>query len=85
MGNLLSPQMWREKYKPRYYVPWGIILGTYVVNPIILLGIRYFLNKENKRRDALVGDKIEKFYDEHGDEIDPTFLDITDVCQPPLT
>ena len=37
LGNLISPQMWREKYKPRFYVPWGIILGTYVVIPIMLV------------------------------------------------
>lgn len=78
LGNLLSPQMWQGKYAPRYYIPWGIILGTYVVNPMILLGIRYFLNKENKRRDALGQEKLERFYDENGDEIDPTFLDVTD-------
>lgn len=49
-----------------------------MVNPMILLGIRYFLNKENKRRDALGQEKVERFYDENGDEIDPTFLDVTD-------
>lgn len=70
--------MWQGKYAPRYYIPWGIILGTYVINPVILLGIRYFLNKENRRRDALGQEKVEKFFDENGDEIDPTFLDVTD-------
>ncbi|KAK8845605.1 hypothetical protein IAR55_006321 [Kwoniella newhampshirensis] len=81
LGNLLSPQMWQAKYAPRYYIPWGIILGTYVANPLILLGIRYFLNKENKRRDRLAASgqiQVEKYVDENGDEIDPTFLDITD-------
>ncbi|WWD22552.1 hypothetical protein CI109_107045 [Kwoniella shandongensis] len=81
LGNLLSPQMWQAKYAPRYYVPWGIILGTYVVNPLILLTIRFFLNKENKRRDRLASTgqiQIEKYVDEHGNEIDSTFLDITD-------
>lgn len=79
LGNLLSPQMWQDKYAPRYYIPWGIILGTYVVTPTILLTIRYFLTRENKRRDALMaGGGIEKFYDENGDEVDATFLDITD-------
>ncbi|WVQ76152.1 hypothetical protein IAR50_005805 [Cryptococcus sp. DSM 104548] len=81
LGNLLSPQMWQSKYAPRYYLPWGIILATYVINPLILLAIRYFLNRENKRRDRLVETghmEIEKFVDEHGDEIDPTFLDMTD-------
>jgi len=80
LGNLLSPQMWQAKYSPRYYVPWGIILGTYVICPFILLTIRYRLKAENKRRDELELQGIvhEKFLDENGDEIDPTFLDITD-------
>lgn len=78
LGNLLSPQMWQAKYAPRYYIPWGIILGSYVVNPIILIAIRYYLNRENKRRDALEHEKVEKYLDENGDEIDPTFLDVTD-------
>lgn len=78
LGNLLSPQMWEEKYAPRYYVPWGIILGTFVVRPLMLLAIRYSLVQENKRRDALGYGKFEKFVDESGAEIDPTFLDITD-------
>lgn len=34
--------MWEAKYAPRYYVPWGIILGTYVVNPIILVSFLIF-------------------------------------------
>ncbi|EME82449.1 uncharacterized protein MYCFIDRAFT_40591 [Pseudocercospora fijiensis CIRAD86] len=78
LGNLLSPQMWRGKYAPRYYLPWGIILGTYVARPIMLLVMRYYMVKENQRRDALGHDKVEKFFDEHGQEVDPTFLDITD-------
>lgn len=78
LGNLLSPHMWQDKYAPRYYLPWGIILATYVINPAMLLGIRYFLNNENKRRDALGHEKVDKFYDEHGNEVDPTFVDVSD-------
>jgi hypothetical protein len=37
LGNLLSPQMWKAEYAPRYYVPWGIILATYVLCPCILV------------------------------------------------
>ncbi|RDW74873.1 membrane transporter-1 [Coleophoma cylindrospora] len=81
LGNLLSPQMWKASYAPRYYIPWGVILATYVICPCILLGIGYALWRENKRRDRLMetGEiQVEKFYDENDEEIDPTFLDITD-------
>ena len=36
-------------------MPWGVILGVASVFPaILILYIRYYLDKENKRRDALV-------------------------------
>jgi len=55
LGNILSPQLFQPQYKPRYYVPWGVILGVASVFPaILILYIRYYLDKENKRRDALV-------------------------------
>jgi len=81
LGNLLSPQMWKAEYAPRYYIPWGIILATYIICPCMLLGIGFALWRENKRRDRLLATgelHIEKFYDENDQEIDPTFLDITD-------
>jgi hypothetical protein len=77
LGNLLAPQMWRAQYAPRYYVPWGVILASYSICPLMFLGIRWGLARENKRRDAL-GLVGEKYYDENGDEIEATFLDITD-------
>ncbi|XAO26352.1 hypothetical protein I312_105189 [Cryptococcus bacillisporus CA1280] len=80
VGNLISPQIWRAQYAPRYLVPWAIILASRVISPILLLIIRYYLNKENRRRDALQAEigEAERFFDENGNEIDKTFLDITD-------
>ncbi|KIR75308.1 membrane transporter [Cryptococcus deuterogattii CA1014] len=80
VGNLISPQIWRAQYAPRYLVPWAIILASRVISPILLLIIRYYLNKENRRRDALQAEigEAERFFDENGNEIDTTFLDITD-------
>jgi hypothetical protein len=46
------------------------------------LGIAWGLRRENKRRDRLTANgeiKVEKFYDENGQEVDATFLDLTDV------
>jgi hypothetical protein len=54
LGNILSPQLFQPQYQPRYYVTWGVILGVACVFPMFLvLYIRYYLDKENKRRDAL--------------------------------
>lgn len=76
LGNLLSPQMWRAKYAPRYYLPWGIILATYVLRPVQLLVMRWLLQRENRRRDAL--SEKAAFCDEKGNDIDQTFSDVTD-------
>jgi ACS family allantoate permease-like MFS transporter len=37
LGNLLSPQMWKAEYAPRYYIPWGVILATYIICPCMLV------------------------------------------------
>lgn len=39
LGNLLSPQMWLASYAPRYYIPWGIILATYVLCPLMMVSL----------------------------------------------
>jgi hypothetical protein len=54
LGNILSPQLFQPQYKPRYLVTWGVILGVACVFPtIIILCLRYYLKRENKRRDEL--------------------------------
>lgn len=57
--SILSPYLFQPQYKPRYYVAWGGILGVACMSPMFLvLYIRYYLNKENKRTDALVAQGI---------------------------
>ncbi|KAG9082211.1 hypothetical protein FS749_007035 [Ceratobasidium sp. UAMH 11750] len=90
LGQILCTQFWRAKYKPRNYVPWGINLCTYVVNIILILTIRYVLQKENRRRDALQS-STDAAYEEHGyvertdadgrvvrQKVDRGLLDLTD-------
>lgn len=36
VGNLCSPQLWQAKFAPRYYMPWGVILACWSINPFIL-------------------------------------------------
>jgi hypothetical protein len=75
---------------PRYYVPWSVIIGVASISPAILvLYIRYYLDKENKRRDALLDSEAEirgtglvESTDEDGQQIDHIVdnsqLDLTD-------
>ncbi|CAE6506910.1 unnamed protein product [Rhizoctonia solani] len=88
LGQVLCTQFWRAEYKPRNYVPWGICLASYVGDFILLFAIRYVLNKENKRRDALQAGQAHEDYgyvervDSDGQvvrqKVDKAMLDMTD-------
>ncbi|KAG8710878.1 hypothetical protein FRC11_004016 [Ceratobasidium sp. 423] len=88
VGNLVGPQMWQEKYKPRNRVPWAIITTCYVLCPLTLLTLRFLLARENKKRDAepksdATGDAYIEEILEDGTrierKIDKAFLDLTDI------
>jgi len=90
LGNLLAPEMWLDKYKPRNVVPWTVIIVSYVVCVVMILCIRWALSRENKRRDELQAnsssDEEEYGYiDEYLEDgtkvthkIEKAFLDLTD-------
>ncbi|CAE6462461.1 unnamed protein product [Rhizoctonia solani] len=88
VGNLVGPQMWQEKYKPRNRIPWAIITACYVLCPLTLLTLRFLLAHENKKRDA--EPKADETNDAYIEEvledgtrverkIDKAFLDLTDI------
>ncbi|KAF8609182.1 MFS general substrate transporter [Ceratobasidium sp. AG-I] len=90
LGQILCTQFWKAQYKPRNMVPWGIQVASYVVDIILLLTIRYVLQAENKRRDALQA-TAGSAYEEHGyvekvnadgqvvrQKVDRGLLDLTD-------
>ncbi|KAJ7739470.1 MFS general substrate transporter [Mycena maculata] len=52
IGNSAGPFMWQAKYKPRNRVPWIVIGICYACCMLLVLGIRYLLVAENKRREA---------------------------------
>ena len=82
IGNLCSPQLWQSKFAPRYYVPWGVIIGCWTLCPFIILSVWWSLKKENKRRDELAAQPdfvVQRYFDDNGHEIDPTFVDVSDV------
>ncbi|KAL1876849.1 hypothetical protein VTK73DRAFT_9151 [Phialemonium thermophilum] len=89
LGNILSPQLFQPRYKPRYLVTWGVILGVACVLPtIVVLYLRFYLDRENKRRDRLVQQGlvqeigIVERTDENGarveEVVDARQLDLTD-------
>lgn len=54
LGQILCTQFWKQQYRPRNYVPWGITIGSYVGDWIILIILRVYLQRENARRDRLL-------------------------------
>lgn len=94
VSNLIAPQIWREKDKPRYHLAWIVmIVLSWFVAPLTLQVIRFILSKRNKQRRVLIQDiedgKIEDdhgfvtSYDSEGNEIktevDISMLDLTDL------
>ncbi|KAK4701364.1 MFS transporter, ACS family, allantoate permease, partial [Phenoliferia sp. Uapishka_3] len=55
VSNLISPQLWQAKYLPRYIVPWTIqLVFGWILAPLVVLVIRWYLKRENKIRAALL-------------------------------
>lgn len=88
LGQTLCTQFWRAEYKPRNYVPWGIVMGSYVGDYILLFAIRHVMSQENKKRDAFqeeVGGNDIAFVDRLDasghivrQRVDKAMLDMTD-------
>ncbi|KAI1622995.1 MFS transporter [Exophiala viscosa] len=54
LGNILSPQLFRPSWAPRYYATWALLLTIACILPACdILFLRWYLLRENKRRDAL--------------------------------
>ncbi|ROV93337.1 hypothetical protein VSDG_06848 [Cytospora chrysosperma] len=88
LGNVLSPQLFQAKYKPRYIVTWWVLLWVAGVFPaFLILYLRYYLSKENKRRDALAqrGEIRETGVVEHVDESGNRTEEVVDARQLDLT
>ncbi|PNP47856.1 hypothetical protein TGAMA5MH_00908 [Trichoderma gamsii] len=54
LGNIISPQLFEPRWKPRYKPTWIILLVFSAILPSIVIGVlRVYLSRENKRRDKL--------------------------------
>ncbi|KAI5360033.1 putative major facilitator superfamily, MFS transporter superfamily [Septoria linicola] len=50
VANMISPEFWQEKYKPRYILPWTFMTVFWFISPALCLVIRWYLVHENKIR-----------------------------------
>ncbi|KAI8310913.1 putative transporter [Colletotrichum sp. SAR11_59] len=51
-ANMISPEFWQPKYKPRYTLPWAFMTAFWFISPAMCLVIRWYLVRENRRRQA---------------------------------
>ena len=54
LGQMLSPQPWKEEYKPRNAVPWTILMAAWGAQVVIILAFYWHLKQENRKRDERV-------------------------------
>lgn len=91
VGNLISPQIWVQSQKPRYYGAWiSMISVSWVGTPTILWIIYFVLARRNKHREAhlaTLSEDEKAGVVEHVDEtgaitrtkVDLAVLDLTDI------
>ncbi|TQV93049.1 allantoate permease [Cordyceps javanica] len=57
VANMISPEFWQSKYKPRYILPWAFMTAFWFISPIMCLIIRFYLQNENKKRAAILAER----------------------------
>ncbi|KFZ09125.1 hypothetical protein V502_08931 [Pseudogymnoascus sp. VKM F-4520 (FW-2644)] len=58
VSNIISPQIWVEKYAPRYYGAWAVqIILSFVFAPICFLLVRWVFIRRNKERRAWIAEQ----------------------------
>ncbi|CAH0058680.1 unnamed protein product [Clonostachys solani] len=92
ISNIISPQMWKSG-GPRYYATWIVqTILSFVMTPLILILIRWILNRRNEERKEWIAEQasqgnygegyIEQQH-ENGEttkvKVDISLLDLTDL------
>ncbi|EED79307.1 predicted protein [Postia placenta Mad-698-R] len=85
VGNAVGPQYWKAEYQPRNHIPWAILTACWFVSGMLLLVTRWYLARENAKRDREAHDPT---YDDvyitdeatqSEKKVDKAFLDLTDI------
>ncbi|KAK7453067.1 hypothetical protein CaCOL14_005087 [Colletotrichum acutatum] len=84
VANMISPEFWQPKYKPQYRLPWAFMTAFWFISPAMCLVIRWYLVRENRRRQLILendGSREEHEVLDTGDEVIQVHnedLDLTD-------
>ncbi|KAL2128522.1 hypothetical protein VTI74DRAFT_9082 [Chaetomium olivicolor] len=78
-GNAIGPQVFLTWDGPRYFIAFATHLGCYSLLVIVIVGLRFYLVRENKKRDALAAAGVSEAKD---DRMVHAFEDLTDKENP---
>lgn len=75
----LGPQVFLSWDGPRYFIAFATHLGCYSLLVLVIVGLRFHLVRENRRRDALAAAGVREAKDER---MVHAFEDLTDKENP---
>lgn len=75
VGNIVGPQVFRSNEHPRYLTAFGTHMGCYAALILLLVFMRLWLMKENRRKEKL----IESGAAQEDSHLKHAFDDLTDV------
>ncbi|KAK4119576.1 MFS general substrate transporter [Parathielavia appendiculata] len=78
-GNAIGPQVFLSWDAPRYFIAFATHLGCYCLLVIVIIGLRFYLVAQNKKRDALAAAGVHEAKDEN---MTHAFEDLTDKENP---
>ncbi|KAK0630889.1 major facilitator superfamily domain-containing protein [Bombardia bombarda] len=58
VGNSIGPQVFLGWDGPRYFIAFATHLGCYCLLVIVILGLRFYLTRQNKKRDRMAAEGI---------------------------
>ncbi|KAM4063769.1 major facilitator superfamily protein [Hirsutella rhossiliensis] len=58
VANMVSPEFWQEKYKPRCFLPWACMTAFWFLSSGMCLMIRFYLARQNRIRAMKLGQRV---------------------------
>ncbi|EGZ77847.1 MFS general substrate transporter [Neurospora tetrasperma FGSC 2509] len=62
-GNAIGPQVFLDSDKPRYFIAFSTHLGCYSLLVVVIVGLRFYLKHQNKKRDELAATGVREAAD----------------------
>jgi hypothetical protein len=78
-GNAIGPQVFLYWDAPRYFIAFATHLGCYGLLVVVIIGLRFYLVAQNRKRDALAAAGVSEARDER---MVHAFEDLTDKENP---